>query len=68
MSESKSNPSIELTTEGHVAILTMSNPTTNTWTKDTLIDLKFLLYSNLILLEGKTPSLFADVAPLSDLV
>ena len=38
MSESK--PSIELTTEGHVAILTMSNPPANTWTKDTLIDLK----------------------------
>ncbi|MBB1354606.1 enoyl-CoA hydratase [Pseudoalteromonas sp. B129b] len=40
MSESKSNPSIELTTEGHVAILTMSNPPANTWTKDTLVDLK----------------------------
>jgi enoyl-CoA hydratase/carnithine racemase len=38
MSESK--PSIELTTQGHVAILTMSNPPANTWTKDTLIDLK----------------------------
>ncbi|AZN32676.1 enoyl-CoA hydratase [Pseudoalteromonas sp. Xi13] len=37
---SQSNPSIELTTEGHVAILTMSNPPANTWTKDTLIDLK----------------------------
>ena len=37
---SQSNPSIELTTEGHVAILTMSNPPANTWTKNTLIDLK----------------------------
>jgi enoyl-CoA hydratase/carnithine racemase len=35
-----SNPSIELTIEGHVAILTMSNPPANTWTKDTLIALK----------------------------
>ena len=38
---SQSNPSIELTTEGHVAILTMSNPPANTWTKDTLIDWLF---------------------------
>ena len=35
-----SNPSIDLTIEGHVAILTMSNPPANTWTKDTLIALK----------------------------
>ncbi|MCK8102966.1 enoyl-CoA hydratase [Pseudoalteromonas sp. 2CM36K] len=35
-----SNPSIELTIEGHVAILTMSNPPANTWTKDTLVALK----------------------------
>jgi enoyl-CoA hydratase/carnithine racemase len=35
-----SNPSIELTVEGHVAILTMSNPPANTWTKDTLMALK----------------------------
>lgn len=37
---SQSKPSIELTIEGHVAILTMCNPPANTWTKDTLIDLK----------------------------
>ena len=35
-----SNPSIELTIEGYVAILTMSNPPANTWTKDTLVALK----------------------------
>ena len=35
-----SNPSIDLTIEGHVAILTMSNPPANTWTQDTLIALK----------------------------
>lgn len=39
-----SNPSIDLTIEGHVAILTMNNPPANTWTEDTLTTLKNTVY------------------------
>ncbi|MGO3300340.1 MAG: enoyl-CoA hydratase-related protein, partial [Pseudoalteromonas sp.] len=39
-----SNPSIDLTIEGHVAILTMNNPPANTWTEDTLTALKNTVY------------------------
>ncbi len=35
-----SNPSIDLTIEGNVAVLTMNNPPANTWTQDTLTALK----------------------------
>ncbi len=31
---------IKLEKQGHIAILTMSNPPANTWTRDTLVDLK----------------------------
>ena len=35
-----SNPSIDLNIEGNVAVLTMNNPPANTWTQDTLTELK----------------------------